>query len=90
MRAGVSGTNVEPPLDATVMTRPDDVTFVAADDGDAVVEHAEFRGTEWCYTLRLPSGATVRSLRSHLEQVDVGQRVRASLNPGHLPVVLRD
>lgn len=80
----------EPAPDATVMTRPDDVTFVAADDGAAVVEHAEFRGTEWCYTLRLPSGTRARSLRSHLERVDVGQRVRASLNPGHLPVVLRD
>jgi iron(III) transport system ATP-binding protein len=73
---------------SVLMTRPDDVEFVADANGTAVVEHAEFRGTEWCYTLRLASGAPVRSLRFHVDQVDVGTPVAARLRPGHAPVVL--
>jgi hypothetical protein len=69
------------------MFRPDDI--VLASGGDAVVEQAEFRGTVWCYTVRLPGGDTVKSLRNHLEPIDVGSRVAASLRPGHPPVVLR-
>ena len=70
------------------MVRPDDVTFVPDPTGDAVVTAAEFRGSMWCYTLTLPSGAAVRSTRSHLLRVDHGAVVRATLNPGHRPVVI--
>jgi iron(III) transport system ATP-binding protein len=73
---------------AVVMVRPDDVGFQVDREGDAVVERAEFRGAAWCYTLRLVSGERVRSLRSHLDRVDVGARVAAWLNPGHQPVIL--
>jgi iron(III) transport system ATP-binding protein len=73
--------------EATLMLRPDDVVLAAG--GDAVVEHAEFRGTVWCYTVRLPGGQTVKSLRNHLEPIVVGSRVAASLRPGHQPVVVR-
>jgi len=74
----------------TVMVRPDDVEFDVDPHGSAVVEHAEFRGTEWCYTLRLRSGTIMRSLRSHVAQVDVGTRVSARLQHGHVPVVIAD
>jgi iron(III) transport system ATP-binding protein len=75
---------------AIVMLRPDDVTFADEVDGPAEVVGAEFRGSTWCYTLRLPSGATVQSTRSHLRHVAVGTRVRPALVPGHYPVVLPD
>ena len=81
----VVAADVEP--DATLLLRPDDVVLAAG--GNARVEHAEFRGTVWCYTVRLPGGATVKSLRNHLDPIAVGSSVDASLLPGHQPVVVR-
>ena len=52
----------------------------------AHVVGAEFRGSAWCYTLRLSSGAVVRAVRSHLEPVEVGSLVVPSLKPDHQPV----
>lgn len=72
--------------DRTLMLRPDDIVLEHGDG--AVVEHAEFRGTVWCYTVRLANGAAVKSLRNHLEPVQVGSSVQARLRPGHHPVVL--
>jgi iron(III) transport system ATP-binding protein len=79
-----------PSGDRTVMTRPDDIEFTVSAEGGAVIEHREFRGTDWCYTLRLASGTMVRSLRPHDDQVDVGVRVDARLTRVHPPVVLSD
>ncbi|MEX2625774.1 MAG: ABC transporter ATP-binding protein [Ilumatobacteraceae bacterium] len=70
------------------MVRPHDVTFDPDPSGDAEVVAAEFRGSTWCYTLRLPSGESVRSTRSHLIQVAPGTSVRVALVPGHRPVVV--
>lgn len=76
------------PPGTMAMVRPDDVTFEPDHDGGAEVIDAEFRGSIWCYTLRLPSGAVVRSTRTHLLRAPIGTRVRASLNPGHRPVLV--
>ena len=76
--------------DSLVMVRPDDVTFTASDDGQAEVVAAEFRGSSWCYTLRLASGSTVRSVRSHLDRTAIGQRVTPAMRPGHIPVVVTE
>lgn len=70
------------------MVRPDDVTFEPDPTGDAEVVDAEFRGSTWCYTVRMPSGQSVRSSRSHLVRVDLGTAVRAALVPGHRPVIV--
>lgn len=75
---------------ALAMIRPDDVTFAVEPDGETSVDAAEFRGSSWCYTLRLPSGGTVRSLQTHLERVAVGSRVRPTMRPGHVPVAVAD
>jgi iron(III) transport system ATP-binding protein len=72
------------------MLRPDDVTFELDDGGPAEIVDAEFRGSTWCYVLRLESGALVRSTRNHLLRAAIGQRVRASITPGHRPVVVAD
>ena len=76
-----------------LMVRPDDIHFTIADASTpaehvAQIIHAEFRGSAWCYTLRLSSGATVRALRSHLEPVDVGTAVTPSIKSAHRPVVI--
>jgi iron(III) transport system ATP-binding protein len=72
------------------MVRPDDVTFEVAEDGEAEIVDAEFRGSTWCYSVRLPSGTVVRSTRNHLLRASIGTRVRASINPGHRPVLIAD
>ncbi|CAN5646560.1 N/A [soil metagenome] len=74
--------------DTLVMLRPDDVTFTLGDQGSGVVTAAEFRGSTWCYTIRLASGAVLRSMRSHLDHVPVGTMVAPSLVPGHRPVLV--
>lgn len=78
----------DPGPGAVLMVRPDDVTFVETADGSAEVVHSEFRGAEWCYTLRLADGATVRSARSHVDAVAVGVRVSPALVDRHPPVVV--
>lgn len=69
-----------------VMVRPDDIEFTADVDGSAVVEDREFRGSLWCYTIRLADGSRVRSNRAHISAVDVGSRVDVNVVPGHTPV----
>jgi iron(III) transport system ATP-binding protein len=73
---------------AVAMVRPDDVDFVVDPSGDGEITAVEFRGSVWSYTVRLASGALVRSSRSHLVRADVGARVRVGLVPGHQPVVI--
>lgn len=78
---------------SSLMLRPDDVVVAPATEAGcaaATVEHAEFRGTMWCYTVRLSGGATVKALRNHLEPLELGSPVTARLTPGHQPVVVRD
>jgi iron(III) transport system ATP-binding protein len=74
--------------DALVMVRPDDVAIAESPDGDARVTDAEFRGTHWCYLVRLPGGGEVHSIGSHLVRVPVGATVSATMTPGHRPVVI--
>jgi len=76
------------PAGTVAMVRPDDVDFVLDPSGDSEIAAVEFRGSVWSYTVRLASGALVRSSREHLVRVDVGARVRVGLAPGHQPVVI--
>jgi len=74
--------------DAVVVLRPDDVTFSTDPAGASRVVDAEFRGSTWCYTLRLPSGAEVHATRSHLVHVPIGTPVTAAITDGHHPTIL--
>jgi iron(III) transport system ATP-binding protein len=76
------------PDGSVAMVRPDDITFTVDPDGCDRIVHAEFRGSSWCYTIQLGSGSTLRSMRSHLLRVDVGERVTTSISPGHAPVLV--
>ena len=66
-----------------VMLRPHEVTFSVDPAGSAVVVAREFRGAAVLYTLRLPSGATVRSLRPHHVLCPVGTAVALEVEAGH-------
>ena len=80
---------VELPAGAAVaMVRPDDVTFRPDPTGSAEVTDVEFRGATWSYTLRLGSGAVLRSTRSHLVHARPGERVAVSITDGHRPVIV--
>ncbi|MDY7103789.1 MAG: ABC transporter ATP-binding protein [Actinomycetota bacterium] len=72
------------------MVRPDDVAFVADDDGDVVVTGAEFRGTTWSATLALADGATVIASLPHISPVTVGTRGRVEMVPGHRQIPITD
>ena len=66
-----------------VMLRPHEVAFTVDATGSACVERREFRGASWAYTLRLASGALVRSLQPHTLDVPVGTTVAPRVVAGH-------
>ena len=66
-----------------VMLRPHEVSFVVATAGAARIAAREFRGASYVYTLRLPSGAQVRSVQPHTVDAPVGAAVELVLDPGH-------
>jgi iron(III) transport system ATP-binding protein len=76
---------VDGPASSAVMVRPDDLELSLDPGSGAVVVDAEFRGASWCYTVALPSGESVRSIRSHLSPLAIGTAVRVGLVPGHQP-----
>lgn len=66
-----------------VMVRPHEVTMVADADGDAVVEHVEFRGPYVQHGLLLDAGVTLRCEVPHVRAQPVGTRVRVMVDAGH-------
>jgi iron(III) transport system ATP-binding protein len=58
-----------------VMLRPDDVTFVARHDGEAIILRRDFRGSETLYCLGLPSGDRVHSSQPSSAAFTAGTRV---------------
>jgi iron(III) transport system ATP-binding protein len=67
-----------------VMIRPDDVTFVPADDGLAVIARRYFRGSETLYCLDLPSGHRVHSSQPSAAPFRTGLRVRPEAHVLHV------
>ncbi len=72
---------VEGPVE--VMLRPHEVGLAASATGPGRVVAREFRGGFHLYTVRLPSGATVRSLQPHTLHARVGDPVDVWLQVGH-------
>lgn len=73
----------EPGRCVEVMVRPHDVVLHPDASGPAVVIDRQFQGAEHLYTVRLPSGLTVRSTQPHTLELAIGSRVRAVAAPGH-------
>jgi iron(III) transport system ATP-binding protein len=67
-----------------VMIRPDDVTFVPAPDGEAVILRRYFRGSENLYCLGLPSGHRVHSSQPSAAVFATGLRVRPEAHVLHV------
>jgi iron(III) transport system ATP-binding protein len=67
-----------------VMIRPDDVTFVPQNDGQAVILRRYFRGSENLYCLGLPSGHRVHSSQPSSAAFAPGTRVRPEAHVLHV------
>ncbi|MBI2867334.1 MAG: ABC transporter ATP-binding protein [Chloroflexi bacterium] len=67
-----------------VLIRPDDVDYRPDPSGDAVITEREFWGSENRYTIRLPSGRTLRSSQPSTLVHPIGERVRAIVRLTHV------
>jgi iron(III) transport system ATP-binding protein len=67
-----------------VMIRPDDVTFVPDDTGEAVIVRRYFRGSETLYCLGLPSGHRVHSSQPSSATFPMGLHVRPRAHVLHV------
>ena len=66
-------------VSAEVMLRPSDVTITQSDNGTGEVVDRVFKGTHYLYSIALPSGAVLHSLRDHSAYYRKGDRVAISL-----------
>ncbi|MFQ5933683.1 MAG: TOBE domain-containing protein [Dehalococcoidia bacterium] len=83
-RFSYSGNNIPP--EALAMVRPDDTQVVADETGEATVIAREFQGAQNLYTIRLPSGATIRSSQPSSVIFPVGAKVK--ITPARTRVAL--
>jgi hypothetical protein len=66
------------------MIRPDDVSFVRSPEGEALIVHRDFRGTETVYGLELPGGHRLYSSQPSWATDAVGDRVRIAVHLEHV------
>jgi iron(III) transport system ATP-binding protein len=67
-----------------LLLRPDDVVHDDASDLQAEVSARAFRGAEFLYTLKLPSGAQLLSLVPSHHNHAVGERIGIRIEPDHV------
>ena len=67
-----------------VLLRPDDIVHDDASAFQAEVTHKAFRGAEFLYTLRLPSGAEVLSLVPSHHNHAIGEKIGIRLDADHV------
>ena len=67
-----------------VLLRPDDITHDDLSTHTAEVAFKTFRGAEFLYTLRLPSGSEVLSLVPSHHDHDIGERIGIRVNVDHV------
>jgi iron(III) transport system ATP-binding protein len=73
-----------------VLLRPDDVVHDDVSSVTAEVVSKAFRGAEFLYTLRLPSGATVLSLVPSHHNHAIGERIGIRLELDHVVAYRRE
>ena len=64
--------------EVSLLVRPDDLELMTDPDGQGVVVAREFRGDQVILSVRLNSGAVVRSRRRSFSTLPAGSRVRVS------------
>jgi len=72
-----SGTSVD------VMIRPDFIDIEPVNEGVGEIIDRIFRGMHYLYKIRLPSGLTVRALKHHTENYELGTNVTFDLDREH-------
>lgn len=73
-----------------VLVRPDDVTHDDASSLTAEIIDRAFRGAEFLYTLRLPSGARLLCLAPSHHNHALGERIGIRLDIDHLVIFRRE
>ena len=73
-----------PSGEVTVLLRPDDVVHDDASPVQAQVVRKAFRGAQFLYTLRLPSGATLLALVPSHHDHPVGERIGIRFDADHI------
>ena len=69
---------LSPGQSATVLIRPDDVELIPDRQGQGTVMSREFRGDQVMLSVKLDSGAVIRSRRRSFSTLPAGSRVRVS------------
>ncbi|MFW6349311.1 MAG: ABC transporter ATP-binding protein [Thiohalospira sp.] len=73
-----------------LLVRPDDIVIDPDGEGMALVEERVFRGADYLYTLRLPSGSRLLSLAPSHNACAVGSRVTVRPDLDHLVLFPRE
>jgi iron(III) transport system ATP-binding protein len=80
----VSQTTALPPnTHVEIAFRADDIHFFPHTSGNATITERLFRGAFYMYRLTLDSGQIVNALKPHADLFPVGERVQATVSPGH-------
>jgi iron(III) transport system ATP-binding protein len=74
---------VEPDDRLELMSRPDCLDCYPIPEGSNHIVSRQFRGAFYMYTVRLPSGNTVKCLLPHTHEYNVGDAVNITLREGH-------
>lgn len=88
--AGLRPHGLAPGALAEVLIRPDDIDYEDSSPRRAQIVERAFRGAEFLYTLRLPSGAEVLCLVPSHHRHAIGESVGIRLLAEHLVVFARD
>ncbi len=80
----------KPGCHVDVLVRPDDVVHDDPSDDTAVVVERAFRGSDFLYTLRMPSGTEVLSLVPSHHDHEINESIGIHLKFDHLVVFKKD
>ena len=75
--------DVEADDEVEVMVRPDDISIRPDESSEAMVVDRVFKGANYLYQVRLPSGAVLHSMMEHFVTYEIGSRVSVRIDPGH-------
>ena len=87
---GLVPVGCKPGCQVDVLVRPDDVVHDDDADESAVVIDRAFRGSDFLYTLRMPSGTEVLSLVPSHHDHEINESIGIHLKFDHLVVFSRD
>ncbi len=79
-----------PAQEVDLLLRPDDVDLQPDPAGQGRIVAREFKGADNLYSVRLPSGRTLRSVQPSLSVFQIGQRVLLRAHPDHVLLFARE